>query len=91
VAESGGQPGNKNNTKGKPISDAFRRALTGEVNADRLAKLIEKYVVKAEDGDFPVFKEIIDRLEGKAAQTVQGTGEQGEIILKVTQDDESVL
>jgi hypothetical protein len=88
---AGAPEGNKNNSKGKPISDAFRRALTGEVNTERLKKLVEKYIVKAEDGDFPVFKEIIDRLEGKPAQTVQGTGEQGEIILKVTQDDESVL
>jgi hypothetical protein len=38
---------------------------------------------KAKDGDVAAMKEIGDRLEGKAVQRVEGSGEDGEFITKM--------
>jgi hypothetical protein len=58
--------GNKNATKNKYWSDALRKYITQ--NPSELAK----------EGDVQAIKEIGDRLEGKAVQRVEGSGEGGE-------------
>lgn len=80
----GGAPqGNTNNSKGKAWSDALRRALTGERNAEKLAKLADKLIEEAMDGNMTAMKEIGDRLEGKPAQGIEGPGTDGEFVVKI--------
>lgn len=89
---SGGAPkGNKNNTKTKAWEAALRRELTGNQNADKLARIAKKVVEMATDGDMKAIKEIGDRLDGKPIQAVEGSGNNGEITLKITSDDASIL
>lgn len=84
--------GNKNGTKSKAWSDALRRALEGKQNANKLAKLADKLVELAlEEGNMQAFREIGDRLEGKPAQMIEGSGKDGSIHLHITTDDKSVL
>ena len=69
----GGAPvGNNNATKNKPWSDAIRKFATQ--NPNKRDKVIEKLYQMAEDGDLLAIKEIIDRTEGKAAQSMAITG-----------------
>lgn len=86
---TGGQPGNKNATKGKLWSDAIRMELARD--KQRIRKLVKALLDKAEEGDVPALKELGDRIEGKVPQGIEGTGEKGEIILKVTKDDSGIL
>jgi hypothetical protein len=80
MAKKGGQPGNQNAAKGKIWSDALRLELAQD--RQRLRKLIKALMDKAESGDVPALKELADRIEGKAVQPVEGTGEDGAITIK---------
>lgn len=63
--------GNNNATKNKAWSDALRRELEGNQNADKLKKMAKKLVALAtEEGNMQAFKEIGDRLEGKPMQSM---------------------
>ena len=88
---AGAPQGNKNATKNKPWQRALERELTGERNADKLASLALKVFEMAAEGDMQAIKEIGDRLDGKAVQSVEGTGENGVFTIIVSTDDESVL
>jgi hypothetical protein len=68
--------GNKNATKNKYWSDALRKYITQ--NPSELEKAAEAIFAKAKEGDVQAIKEIGDRLEGKAVQRVEGSGEGGE-------------
>jgi|APFre7841882724_1041349.scaffolds.fasta_scaffold29216_2 hypothetical protein len=65
--------GNRNQSKTKPWSDAIRRALarrerTGSgANLNRLA---EALLDRAAEGDLVALRELGDRLDGKAAQSI---------------------
>jgi len=76
--------GNKNATKNKAWSDALRRELEGNQNANKLKKMAKKLIdLAVEEGNMQAFKEIGDRLEGRPAQVIEGTGEDGTISLAV--------
>ena len=81
MSGAGAPTGNTNATKNRPWSDAIRKEV---LSRKRLAKLAKALVDKAEQGDMQAMKEMGDRMEGKVAQVVEGSGPQGEILAKVT-------
>jgi len=87
MATKGAPLGNKNASKNKIWSDAIRKEVLSRKRLDKLAK---KLVDKAEEGDIQCLREVGDRIEGKPAQSIVGE-DGGPIILKITNDDRSVL
>lgn len=88
-----GESGNPNGrTKGIPnAATRYRRFLelmkneknpvTGENDDLTVAELMDLQQIKsALDGDLAAYKEILDRLEGKAVQSTELTGKDGEAI-----------
>jgi len=72
MAERGGQPGNSNAKKGKPWISAIHRALRKRSRSDQmeaLDEIAEKFLDAVCTGDIQAFKELGDRLDGKAAQS----------------------
>lgn len=80
---AGAPLGNKNACRHRIWSEALRKEV---ISRKRLARLAKALCDKAEEGDIAAMKELGNRLEGKAAQVIQGVGDQGEIplSLKVT-------
>ena len=74
MAERGAPAGNKNATKNRPWADAINRALLAE-DGKKLRELAERLIERAIEGDIPALKEIGDRVDGKAAQQVQLSGD----------------
>jgi hypothetical protein len=73
MAESGGQPGNQNATKGAEWRQALKRALShksGKTYREGLDEVAVKVVDAACSGDVPAWREIADRMDGKPAQSV---------------------
>jgi len=54
----------------------LRRAVL-QGNAEKLRRIAERLIDKAADGDIAAMKELGDRLDGKAAQAIALTGEDG--------------
>lgn len=61
-----GNPGGR--SKSKPISDMYRQVIVQ--NPEKLRKLCEKVLDMACAGDVIAAKEITDRVEGRALQSV---------------------
>jgi hypothetical protein len=79
-------PGNQYARKAKDWENALRRALDryekGEiVSGMALAKIAEKVVEKALEGDTKAIEEIANRLDGKPAQSTELSGPDGGPIL----------
>jgi len=55
--------------------DTINRAIA-QGKADRLRKIAEKLLEKAEEGDISALKELGDRLDGKPAQQVVLSGDE---------------
>jgi hypothetical protein len=75
-------PGNQYARKAKDWENALRRALERYETANvpsgmALAKIAEKVVERALEGDQKATEEIANRLDGKAAQAVEVTGADG--------------
>jgi len=71
--ESGGQPGNTNAAKGKRWANAIDSALSKRCKSDgqkALVKLAEVMLEAATEGQPWAIKELGDRLDGKAAQSI---------------------
>ncbi len=82
--------GNTNSSsKNRIVSDTLRKVA--KQNPKKLRKACETLLNKAEEGDISAFKEFTDRLEGKSAQTIQGTGENGSFNITITKDDTEIL
>ena len=68
--------------------DAVRVAICEKVEGDdrgrtKLRAVADKLVECAMEGDIQAIKEIGDRLDGKAIQSIEGTGASGEIITRI--------
>lgn len=76
---AGGAPkGNQNARKGKLWTQAIERALKKRSKSktdmiEALDEIAEKLLAACDNGDLSALKELGDRLEGKAAQTVEMT------------------
>ena len=73
--------GNKNAAKGKAWFDALRKEC---VQRGALAKIAKVLVDKAEAGEAWAIQEVANRFDGKPAQAVQLTGEDGGPVETVT-------
>lgn len=72
----GGQPGNTNASKGKPWQQAIERALRKRSRTDQLEALdeiAEAFLDNVKVGDIQSFKELGDRLDGKAHQSMDAS------------------
>lgn len=77
----GAPVGNTNaSKKTRFISDAIKRKLTQD--PERAARIAEKVLVEAENGNLAAFKELMDRTEGKAPQPIVGDDESDPISIK---------
>lgn len=75
---AGAPIGNKNNAKGRKWAQAINRALEKRSLASQreaLDELAEKLLTRCDEGDLSALKELGDRLDGKAAQTIIGDDE----------------
>ena len=73
MANRGAPIGNTNGAKGKNWRDAIRLALARRSDGDYrrgLAKIAERLVEAAENGDMAALKEIGDREDGKPQQSI---------------------
>ena len=95
MSNKGGAPeGNKNARNPKVWQQAIKRALARRANStvdDGLNELADQFVEAAASGEAWALKELGDRLDGKPSQMIEGTGNDGEIILKITSKEVGVL
>jgi len=71
--------GNKNYVKGKKWQKALEKALARIGGGDMevgLSKVADKVVMAAAEGDKDAWKDIADRLDGKAAQSLTLSGDE---------------
>lgn len=71
-----GMKGNKNATKNKLFADQIKRHLIQ--NPEKLEKIVIKLIEDAMNGNIGAAKEIMDRVDGKAIQSTEITGADGE-------------
>lgn len=69
-ATRGAPKGNNNPGKNKPWTDALKRALLRNEGKD-LEAIAQKVIEMAKDGDIQAIREVGDRVEGKAVQSVE--------------------
>lgn len=79
MAERGGQPGNNNAERGKRWRDAIAKAIeerSRQRKVDAIEQLAEKLLSQCDEGNIVALKELGDRLDGKAAQSVMLSGDE---------------
>lgn len=75
--KAGAPDGNTNSSKDNRLwRNTIMRAIA-QGNPDRLRRIADALLDKAAEGDMAAIKELGDRLDGKANQQVQLTGESG--------------
>ena len=68
MAKRGGQPGNNNGAKAKRLSSVLQARLAERAEEKQLMDVL---LDKALEGDLPSIKEVFDRVDGKARQSVE--------------------
>ena len=79
---------NKNSTKDKRVWGKLIRKLAVQEDHKRLHKVAEALFRKAEDGDVACIRELGDRIDGRAEQTISGDSDQPINIIVKTGIDE---
>lgn len=81
MAKGGKRPGagRKPDPTKQALAEAYTKALAEEVDKHK-ATILAALIAKAETGDIPAIKEIHDRLMGKAKETVEHSGKDGQPI-----------
>ena len=74
MAAKGAQPGNTNAAKGTPWRHAINRAIA-QGDPEKLRRIADALLTKAEEGDIQAIKELGDRLDGKSSQPVDASGD----------------
>lgn len=74
--EPGNQEGKKANHKKPRIITQKLIARLNDAEGAALDRMISAIIAKAQEGDVPAFREIMDRVEGKVAQAIEN-GEDG--------------
>lgn len=69
-ATRGAPKSNNNAGKNKPWTDALKRALLRNEGKD-LEAIAQKVIEMAKDGDIQAIREVGDRVEGKAVQSLE--------------------
>lgn len=70
---AGAPEGNQNSSKNNRLwAETIKRAVT-QSDSERLRRIAEALLVKAEDGDMSAIKELGDRLDGKASQAIEAS------------------
>lgn len=85
MAERGGQVGNQNAAKGRRWTEAIDRALAKKSKAagiQELDRLAEKFLEEVEAEGLDGYKELADRIDGKATQAVTGA-DGGPLVVEV--------
>jgi hypothetical protein len=77
ISTAGAPKGNDNAKKGKLFYSELRKALVQQDQLN-LRRIADKLVEKAIDGEPWAVKEIMDRVDGKAVQTTEVSGIDGE-------------
>mgnify|MGYP001576148539 CR=1 FL=1 len=68
----GAPKGNKNSSADKRVWGKVVRKLAVQEDYKRIHNVAEALFRKAEDGDISAIKELGDRIDGKAEQTISG-------------------
>lgn len=75
MAKVGAPEGNTNSSKNNRLwAETIRRAVV-QADPQRLRKIAETLLAKAEEGDIAAIKELGDRLDGKCAQQIIMSGD----------------
>lgn len=82
MATSGGQPGNQNAAKTKPFWSAVNRAIAAQ-NGKQLRDAAEQLLNQAAKGEAWAIRELADRLDGKAHQSVDLSNPDGSALFSV--------
>lgn len=88
VKKVGGQPGNNNAIKNKPITEELMKVLKEECTHEgektiKLRKLVSVWVDNALDGDRNATKQIVDRIEGTPVQCFEGEVDGGKLVVNI--------
>lgn len=78
--------GNKNAVGKQDAERPFREALTRAIkqeNGKRVREAAEMLLDKAAEGEPWAIKELADRVDGKVAQQIIGSGAEGEFVTKM--------
>lgn len=69
-------------------ANTLRRAIV-QGDGEKLRRIADALIAKAEDGDMAAIKELGDRLDGKAQQAIVGA-DGGAVILQIASLDERI-
>lgn len=99
MAERGGQPGNQNGVKAKRWMQAVNRALERRCKSDGIAeldRLADVYLdtveamANAEKPSISGFADFVDRMDGRAAQSITGPDGGAMVVLVAQANDEKL-
>ena len=87
---AGAPEGNTNHTKGRLWNQAIKRALRKRSKTDQLEaldELADKLLSACDQGELTALKELGDRLDGKAAQSVAVSGDENNpLVTKIVRE-----